>query len=81
MALTLAKLLLLEVDLITVALGMPKNTSNKEKKEAKGVVAPLVDVAAGIIDDRLLLVDEYPEGDDAPVGSPMSPRPAQRFGY
>ena len=73
MALTLAKFKLLEVDLSIVALGMPKETSDKELEEAEGMVAPLVAAAAGIGDDMLLLVDEYLEEDDALIGSPASP--------
>ena len=44
-------------------MGMPKETSNKELEEAKSTVAPLVTTAAGIVDDRLLLIDEYLEED------------------
>ena len=36
-------------------------------EEAKDTVAPLVAMVAGIIDYRLLLMDEYPEEDNAPI--------------
>ena len=55
-----------------VALGVPKETSDKELEEAEGMVAPLVAAAARIIDDRLLMIDEYPEEDDAPASLPVS---------
>jgi hypothetical protein len=41
-------------------------------EEAEDTVAPLVIVVAGIVDDRLLLTDEYLEEDDAPVNPPTS---------
>lgn len=52
---------------------MPKETFDKELKEAEGMVVPLVAGAAGIIDNRLLLVNEYPKEDDMPMGYPVSP--------
>jgi queuine/archaeosine tRNA-ribosyltransferase len=36
-------------------------------EEAKDVVAPLVAAAANIVNDRMLLMDEYLDEDDAPV--------------
>jgi hypothetical protein len=54
-----------------MALGMPKE--NKELEEAEGAVVHLVVAAASIIDDRLLLIDKYPEEDDAPADPPVSP--------
>ena len=71
-ALTLTKLQLPQVDLGEVALGMPKETSNKELEEAESAVAPLVAATASIIDDRLLLIDEYPKEEDVPAGPPAS---------
>jgi hypothetical protein len=44
---------------------VPKETSDKELEEAESAVAPLVAIAAGIVDDKLLLNDKYPEEDDA----------------
>jgi len=72
MALTLAKLQLPLVDLGAVDLGVPKETSNKLLEEAKSTVVPLVAVVAGIINDRLLLIDEYLEEDDAPSNALLS---------
>ena len=71
-ALTLAKLQLPLVDLGAVDLGVPKETSNKLLEEAKSTVVPLVAVVAGIINDRLLLIDEYLEEDDAPSNALLS---------
>jgi queuine/archaeosine tRNA-ribosyltransferase len=48
-------------------MGVPKETSNKQMEEAKDVVAPLVAAAANIVNDRMLLMDEYLDEDDAPV--------------
>lgn len=67
------RLQLLEVDLGVVALGVPKETSDKALEEAEDTVAPLVSTMAGIVDDRLLLTDEYLDEDDAPVGPLASP--------
>jgi hypothetical protein len=52
---------------------IPKETSNKQMKEVKDVVASLVAVGAGIIDDRLMLMDEYLEEEDVPVDPSVSP--------
>ena len=71
-ALTLAKLQLPLVDLGAMDLGVPKETSNKLLEEAKSTVVPLVAVVAGIINDRLLLIDEYLEEDDAPSNALLS---------
>lgn len=62
-----------------MALGVPKETSDKALEEAEDVVAPLVAAIAGIINDRLLLTDEYSDEDDAPIGPPTSPQPTQGF--
>ncbi|CAD6333979.1 unnamed protein product [Miscanthus lutarioriparius] len=56
-----------------MALGVPKETSDKALEEAEDAVAPLVAAAVGIINDRLLLTDEYPDEDDVAVGPPASP--------
>jgi hypothetical protein len=52
---------------------VPKETSDKELEEAKSAVAPLVAIPAGIVDDKLLLNDKYPEEDDALADPPVSP--------
>lgn len=69
----MVRLQLLEVDLGVVALGVPKETSDKVLEEAEDVVAPLVVATAGIVDDRLLLTNEYPDKDNATIGPPTSP--------
>ena len=43
-----------------MALGVPNKTSDKELEEAESAVVPLVATAAGIVDDKLLLINEYP---------------------
>ncbi|CAD6270043.1 unnamed protein product [Miscanthus lutarioriparius] len=55
-----------------MATSVPKETSDKQMEEAEDAVAPLVAAAAGIIDNRLLLTNEYLEEDDFPTGPPMS---------
>lgn len=72
-ALTMIKLWYPEVDLGPMARGMPKKISEKQLEEAKEAIAPLVDAAVGVVDDKLLLRDEYPEEDGAPVVSLASP--------
>lgn len=67
------KIWLPKVDLGPVAMGVPKETSEKQMVEAKEAIAPLVATAASIIDDRLLLTNEYPEEDCAPVDPSVSP--------
>jgi hypothetical protein len=42
-------------------------------EEVEDMVAFLVSTGAGIIDDRLLLMDEYLEEKDVPVDPPVSP--------
>jgi hypothetical protein len=66
-ALTLMKRWLPEVKLGPMASSVPKETSDKQMEEAKDMVASLVAVVTSIIDDRLLLMDEYLEEDDVPV--------------
>lgn len=56
-----------------MALGVPKETYDKELEEAEITVAPLVTTAVGIVDDRLLLIDKYPEEEDAPASPSVSP--------
>ena len=56
-----------------MALGVHKETSDKELKEAKSSVAPLVAATVGIVDDRLLLINEYLEEEDALMDPPVSP--------
>lgn len=51
----------------------PKETSDKALEEVEDVVAPMVAATVGIIDDRLLLTDEYLDKDDAPIGPLASP--------
>ncbi|CAD6223576.1 unnamed protein product [Miscanthus lutarioriparius] len=70
---TLTNLQLPQADLGAVSLGMPKETSDKELEEARSAVVPLVAATAGIVDDKLLLFNEYPEEEDAPVDPPVSP--------
>lgn len=72
-ALTLTKLHPPQADLGAVALGVPKETFDKELEEAKSAVAPLVAATVGIVDDRLLLINEYPEEEDAPMDPLVSP--------
>lgn len=57
----------------TVALGIPKETSDKDLEEAEDTVMPLVDATTNIVDDGLLLVDEYPEETAALADPPASP--------
>ena len=66
------KLWLPMVDLGPMASGIPKEILDKQMEEAKDTVAPLVTVATSIVEDRLLLTDEYPEEDVAvdPLVSP-----------
>lgn len=52
---------------------MPKETSDKELEEVENMVVPLVVAMAGIIDNKLLLIDEYQKVDDALTGPPVSP--------
>lgn len=51
---------------------MPKETSDKLLEEAKSMVVPLVAAMVGIINDRLLLIDEYLEEDDVPSNALVS---------
>jgi hypothetical protein len=69
----LVRLQLPQVDLGVVALSVPKETLDKGLEEAKDTVAPLVAIAMSIVDDRMLLFDEYPDEGDAPVGPQASP--------
>ena len=56
-----------------VALGIPKDTSDRALEEAKDVVVPLVTLAMNIIDDGSLLDDEYSDEEGAPADPPASP--------
>jgi hypothetical protein len=56
-----------------VALGVPKDTFNNALEEAENMVAPLVPTTANIVDDGSLLIDEYPNKEEAsadPLASP-----------
>ena len=64
-----------------MALGVPKETSNKELEEVEGAVAPLVAATAGIVKDRLLLIGEYPKEENVPAGPSASSWPTQGLGY
>ena len=44
-----------------MALGVPKESFDKDLEEVEDAMAPLVDSAMNIIDDGLLLADEYLE--------------------
>lgn len=72
-ALTLAKLQLPRVNLGAVALGIPKDTSDKALETAEDTVAPLVAAAMNIIDDASLLVDDFPDEVEGPAAPPSSP--------
>lgn len=61
-----------KVDLGLMAMGVPKETFDKQMEESEDTVAPLAATMARIIDDRLLLTNEYPEEDDTPI-SPLAP--------
>jgi hypothetical protein len=69
----LVRLQLPQVDLGDVALSVPKETSDKGLEEAKDTVASLVATGMSIVDDRMLLFDEYPDEGDVPVGPQASP--------
>lgn len=56
-----------------MALGVPKDTSNKALERAVDAVAPLVAAVTSIVDDALLLVNEYPDEVDGPAAPPASP--------
>jgi hypothetical protein len=56
-----------------VALGIPEGTSNKALERAKDIMAPLVFAIVNIIDDALLLVDDYSEEVDGPAAPLASP--------
>jgi hypothetical protein len=71
-ALTLAKLQLSQVDLSTVALGVPEDTFDKALERAKDAVAPLVAATVNIIDDVSLLVDDDPDEAEGPAVPPTS---------
>lgn len=64
-----------DVDLSLIMKGMPEKTSEKKLEETKEAVAPFVDTTAGVVDDRQLLADEYPNDDGAPAGPQVPPRP------
>lgn len=56
-----------------MALGVPKETFDKELEQVEGAMAPLVATTTGIINDRLILIDEYLEEEGAPAGPLVSP--------
>lgn len=72
-ALTQTRLQLPHVDLGAVVLGVLEDTSDSALEDAKDTVAPLVPAAVNVVDDGLLLDDEYPDEEEAsttPLASP-----------
>lgn len=56
-----------------MALGVPEDTSDKALERAEDAVAPLVAAATNIMDDALLLVDDFPDEVEGPTAPPASP--------
>ena len=59
--------------MVAVALGVPNDTSEKFLERVEDAVAPLVATTANIIDDALLLVDNFPDEVEGPTDPPPSP--------
>jgi hypothetical protein len=56
-----------------VALGIPEDTSNKALERAEDVMAPLVATATNIVNDAMLLANDYLKEVDGPAAQPASP--------
>jgi hypothetical protein len=52
---------------------MPEGISDEKLEEAEDAVAPLAVAAVGVVDDRVLLVDNLPDEGMAPIGMVVSP--------